>query len=137
MKNYWWQDAIIYQIYLRSFQDSNHDGIGDIGGVIERLDYLKDLGVNTLWISPHYDSPMDDFGYDVRNFYKVSDDYGDIEDFKLLIDKAHQMDMKIITDLVLNHTSDEHAWFEAAKDPNHPEHQKYHDYYIWHKPKYN
>ncbi len=137
MTKYWWQDAIIYQIYLRSFQDSNQDGIGDIPGIIQRLEYLEDLGVNTLWISPHYDSPMDDNGYDVRNFYKVSDDYGDIEDFKELIEKAHARNMRIITDLVLNHTSDEHEWFQAAKNPEHPQHEKYHDYYIWHKPKYN
>lgn len=135
MKKYWWQDTIIYQIYLRSFQDSNADGIGDIQGVISRLDYLKDLGVDTLWISPHYDSPMDDNGYDVRDFYKVSSDYGSIEDFKALLDQAHSRGMKIITDLVLNHTSDEHPWFRAAKDPNHKDHEKYHDYYIWHKPK--
>ena len=137
MKKYWWQDTIIYQIYLRSFQDSNGDGIGDIQGVISRLDYLKDLGVDTLWISPHYDSPMDDNGYDVRDFYKVSSDYGSIEDFKALLDQAHSRGMKIITDLVLNHTSDEHPWFKAAKDPNHKDHEKYHDYYIWHKPKYD
>lgn len=137
MKKYWWQNTIIYQIYLRSFQDSNGDGIGDINGVIQRLDYLKDLGVETLWISPHYDSPMDDNGYDVRNFFEVSPDYGTIDDFKRLIDEAHLKDMKIMTDLVLNHTSDEHPWFQAAKNPNHPEHDKYRDYYIWHKPKLN
>ncbi len=137
MKKFWWQDAIIYQVYLRSFQDTNNDGIGDINGVIKRLDYLKELGVNTLWISPHYDSPMDDNGYDVRDFFKVSEDYGTIDDFKKLLKEAHQRGMKIITDLVLNHTSDEHPWFEAAKDPKHPEHKHYHDYYIWHKPKYD
>ena len=97
MKQYWWQDAIIYQIYLRSFQDSNNDGIGDIQGVIQRLDYLEALGVNTLWISPHYDSPMDDNGYDVRNFFKVSEDYGTIDDFKKLIYEAHHRGIKIIT----------------------------------------
>ena len=137
MSKFWWQDTIIYQVYLRSFNDSNNDGIGDINGVIERLDYLRDLGVDTLWISPHYDSPMDDNGYDVRDFYKVSPDYGTIEDFKNLLAEAHRRDMKIITDLVLNHTSDEHPWFEAAKDPNHPEHEKYHDFYIWQPPKYD
>ncbi|MFW5865229.1 MAG: alpha-glucosidase, partial [Candidatus Izemoplasmataceae bacterium] len=131
----WWQDTIIYQVYLRSFYDSNNDGIGDIVGVIEKLDYLKDLGVQTVWISPHYDSPMDDNGYDVRDFFKVSEDYGTIEDFKRLLDEAHKRDMKIITDLVLNHTSDEHPWFLAAKDPNHPDYEKYHDYYIWHQGK--
>lgn len=137
MKTYWWQNTTIYQIYLRSFQDSNNDGIGDINGVINRLDYLKELGVETLWISPHYDSPMDDNGYDVRDFYKVSEDYGTIDDFKALIYEAHRRGMKIITDLVLNHTSDEHHWFQAAKNPNHPDYEKYHDYYIWKEPKIN
>jgi glycosidase len=137
MKTYWWQDAIIYQIYLRSFQDSNQDGIGDIQGIIQRLDYLNDLGVNTLWISPHYQSPMDDNGYDVSDFYKVSEDYGSIEDFKELLKESHKRNIRVITDLVLNHTSDEHPWFQAAKDPNHPDHGKYHDYYIWHKPRYD
>ena len=132
MKKFWWQDAVLYQVYLRSFYDSNEDGIGDIQGVIKKLDYLKSLGVNTLWISPHYDSPMDDNGYDVRDFYQVAKDYGTLEDFKTLLNEAHARNMYILTDLVLNHTSDEHAWFEAAKDPSHPEHEKYHDYYIWH-----
>jgi len=137
MKKKWWHEAIIYQVYLRSFKDSNNDGIGDLNGVTERLDYLSDLGVNTIWISPHYDSPMDDNGYDVRDFYKVSKDYGTIDDFKSLLKAAHTQGIKVIIDLILNHTSDEHPWFEAAKDPNHPEHEKYHDFYIWHKPKYD
>ncbi len=133
----WWQDAIIYQLYLRSFKDSNNDGIGDFQGVISKLDYLSDLGVNAVWISPHYESPMDDNGYDISDFYKVSKDYGTIEDVKELIEKAHKLNIKIIFDLVLNHTSDEMDWFVAAKDPNHKEHEKYHDYYIWQPPKYN
>ncbi len=137
MNKLWWQHRNIYQIYLRSFFDSNHDGIGDIQGVMQKLDYLKNLGIGIIWISPHYDSPMDDNGYDVRNFYEVSSDYGTIEDFKLMVEKAHSLDIKVITDLVLNHTSDEHPWFVAAKDPNHPDHQKYHDYYIWQPPKYD
>lgn len=137
MEQKWWQKENIYQIYLRSFNDSNNDGIGDIQGVTEKLDYLKSLGVGILWISPHYDSPMDDNGYDVRDYYKVSSDYGTIDDFKELLVKAHQKGIRIITDLVLNHTSDEHEWFVAAKDPNHPDHQKYHDYYIWQKPKFD
>lgn len=135
MKKFWWQDAVLYQVYLRSFYDSNDDGIGDIQGVIKKLDYLKSLGVNTLWISPHYDSPMDDNGYDVRDFYKVAEDYGTLDDFKALLNEAHARNMYILTDLVLNHTSDEHPWFEVAKDPSHPDHAKYHDYYIWHPGK--
>jgi glycosidase len=133
MERKYWQDTVIYQIYIRSFNDSNGDGIGDLQGVIEKLDYLEDLGAETLWLSPHYDSPMDDNGYDIRNHWKVSPDYGTIEDFKSLLEKAHARGMYVITDLVLNHTSDEHPWFEAARDPSHPDYAKYHDYYIWHK----
>ena len=137
MNNYWWQYRNIYQIYLRSFFDSNNDGIGDIVGITQKLQYLKTLGIGIIWISPHYDSPMDDNGYDVRDFFQVSKDYGTLNQFHELIEKAHEMDIKVITDLVLNHTSDEHAWFQAAMNPNHPEHLKYHDYYIWQKPKYD
>ncbi|HRY78329.1 MAG TPA: alpha-glucosidase [Candidatus Izemoplasmatales bacterium] len=135
MKEAWWQQRTIYQIYLRSFFDTDGDGIGDLQGVIRQLPYLKSLGVGVLWVSPHYDSPMDDNGYDVRDFYRVSPDYGTMDDFRELVTSAHAMDMKIITDLILNHTSDEHPWFLAAKDPGHPEHEKYHDYYIWQPPK--
>ena len=137
MKRYWWQHRNIYQIYLRSFFDSNGDGIGDIRGVTEKLDYIKSLGIGIIWISPHYDSPMDDNGYDVRDFYQVSKDYGTLDQFHELIEKAHEIDIKVITDLVLNHTSDEHAWFKAAIDPTHQDHLRYHDYYIWQKPKYD
>lgn len=137
MNHYWWQHRNIYQIYLRSFYDTNGDGIGDIIGVTEKLDYLKSLGIGIIWISPHYDSPMDDNGYDVRDFYKVSSDYGTLDQFHDLIEKAHALDIKVITDLVLNHTSDEHEWFQAAINPKHPNHLKYHDYYIWQKPKYD
>lgn len=133
----WWQEAIIYQVYLRSFKDGNNDGIGDFKGLIAKLDYFSLLGVNALWISPHYDSPMDDNGYDIRNFYKVSEDYGTIDDVKLFIKEAHQRGIKVLFDLVLNHTSDEHPWFQAAKNPHHQDFQKYHDYYIWQPPIYN
>ena len=128
MKRQWWQDAIIYQIYLRSFKDSNDDGIGDFKGLISKLDYLKNLGVNTVWVSPHYESPMDDNGYDISDFFKVSKDYGEMSDVVEFIEKVHARDMKVIFDLVLNHTSDEHEWFKAAKDPVHISHHKYHDY---------
>jgi glycosidase len=137
MEKHWWQRTNIYQIYLRSFFDSNHDGIGDLQGVIQKLDYLKSLGIGVIWISPHYASPMDDNGYDVADFLRVADEYGTIDDFRLLLEEAHARNIRVITDLVLNHTSDEHAWFVAAKDPTHPEHQKYHDYYIWQPPKTN
>ena len=124
---------IIYQIYLRSFKDSNNDGIGDFKGLISKLDYLQDLGVNAVWVSPHYQSPMDDNGYDISNFFEVSNDYGTLEDCKAFINQAHERNMHVIFDLVLNHTSDENP----AKDPSHPEHKKYHDYYIWQPPKYD
>lgn len=137
MNRKWWQDAIIYQVYLRSFKDSNNDGIGDFNGLISKLDYLSDLGIDAIWVSPHYQSPMDDNGYDISDFFKVSEDYGTIEDCKNFIKEAHKRDIKVIFDLVLNHTSDEHEWFKKAKDPNHPEHKKYHDYYIWQPPKYD
>ncbi|MCK5761305.1 MAG: alpha-glucosidase [Candidatus Izimaplasma sp.] len=137
MERKWWQDAIIYQIYLRSFKDSNNDGIGDFKGLISKLDYLNDLGVTAIWVSPHYESPMDDNGYDISDFFKVSKDYGTLNDVKEFIKLAHQKNMKVIFDLVLNHTSDEHEWFEAAKNPDHLDHHKYHDYYIWQKPKYD
>ncbi len=136
MRKHWWQEAILYQVYLRSFKDSKGDGIGDLQGVVEKLDYLKDLGIDTVWVSPHYDSPMDDNGYDIRDFFKVSPDYGDLEDFKLLLHEAHKRGMKIVIDLVLNHTSDEHPWFVAARNPEHPDHDTYKDFYIWQKPKY-
>jgi glycosidase len=135
MEKKWWMDAVIYQCYLRSFKDGNGDGIGDFRGLIEKLPYFRELGVDAIWVSPHYKSPMDDNGYDVSDYYQVSQDYGTLEDVRELIEKAHQMGLKIIFDLVLNHTSDEHPWFLAAKDPTHPEHEKYHDYYIWHKGK--
>ncbi len=137
MEKYWWKKAQIYQVYLRSFYDSNNDGIGDINGVTEKLPYIKSLGIDTIWLSPHYDSPMDDNGYDVKDFYKVSPDYGTTKDFKRLLDVAHCLGIKVITDLVLNHTSDEHPWFLKARDPENPEFEKYHDYYIWQPPKYD
>lgn len=137
MERKWWQDTIIYQIYIRSFNDSNNDGIGDFKGATQKLDYLKELGIGAVWVSPHYESPMDDNGYDISDFFKVSKDYGTLEDCKEFINEAHKRDIKVIFDLVLNHTSDEHEWFKKASDPEHPEFDKYHDYYIWQPPKYN
>ena len=124
----WWKEAIGYQIYLRSFKDTNGDGIGDIPGIIEKLDYLKDLGVDLLWICPFYKSPMDDNGYDVSDFYDISEDYGTLEDAKRLIVEAKKRGIRIIADLVMNQTSDEHPWFiESRKSKDNP----YRDYYIW------
>lgn len=124
----WWKEAVIYQIYPRSFYDSNGDGIGDLNGITEKLDYLKELGVTAIWCSPFYDSPNDDNGYDIRDYRKIMQEFGTMDDFDRLLDEVHKRDMKLIVDLVVNHTSDEHFWFqEALKSKDNP----YHDYYIW------
>ena len=128
MSNEWWKKEIAYQIYPRSFKDSNNDGIGDIRGIIEKLDYFEDLGVTLLWLCPIYKSPMDDNGYDISDYYDINPEFGTMADLEELIEKAKNKGIKIIMDLVINHSSDEHAWFqEALKDPNSP----YHDYYIF------
>ena len=128
MSNEWWKKEIAYQIYPKSFKDSNGDGIGDLRGIIEKLDYLKDLGVTLLWLCPIYKSPMDDNGYDISDYYDINPEFGTMADLEELIEKAKAKGIKIIMDLVINHSSDEHAWFqEALKDPNSP----YHDYYIF------
>jgi oligo-1,6-glucosidase len=124
----WWKEAVIYQIYPRSFCDSNGDGIGDLNGIRSKLDYLQSLGVTAIWCSPFYDSPNDDNGYDIRDYKKIMDEFGTMEDFDLLLDEIHARGMKLIVDLVVNHTSDEHEWFvEAQKSKDNP----YHDYYLW------
>ena len=130
----WWKEEIVYQIYPKSFKDSNHDGIGDIQGIIEKLDYLEDLGVTMLWICPVYQSPMDDNGYDISDYYQIHPDFGTMDDMDELIQKAKERHIKIIMDLVINHTSDEHAWFqEALKNPDSP----YRNYYIFKEGKNN
>ena len=124
----WWKEAVFYQIYPRSFKDSNGDGTGDLRGIIEKLDYLKDLGVNALWLSPIYDSPQDDNGYDIRDYRKIDPMFGSMEDFDELLDEVHRRGMHLIMDLVVNHTSDEHEWFkEALADPQ----SKYRNYYFF------
>ncbi len=124
----WWKEAVIYQIYPRSFYDSNGDGIGDLNGITQKLDYLSDLGVTAIWCSPFYDSPNDDNGYDIRDYKKIMAEFGTMEDFDTLLNEIHKRGMKLIVDLVVNHTSDEHEWFkEAQKSKDNP----YHDYYIW------
>ncbi|WP_244478568.1 alpha-amylase family glycosyl hydrolase, partial [Enterococcus cecorum] len=124
----WWQSEIIYQIYPRSFQDSNQDGIGDIQGIIQRLDYLHDLGITTIWISPIFESPMADNGYDISNYFGIASEFGTMEDFKELVLEAKKRQIKILLDLVVNHTSDEHPWFQQAlANPQ----SKYRDYYIF------
>lgn len=130
----WWQTGIIYQIYPRSYQDSNDDGIGDIPGIISRLDYLKDIGIQAIWMSPFYTSPMKDFGYDISDYQDINPMFGTMKDFDKLLKEAHNRDLKIIIDLVPNHTSDQHRWFlESKKSKDNP----YRDYYIWKAPKKN
>jgi len=132
MKKSWWKEAVAYQIYPRSFKDSNGDGIGDIQGVISKLDYLKDLGIDVIWVSPIYKSPNDDNGYDISDYQAIAEEYGTMEDFDQLLEEVHQRDMKIIMDLVINHTSDEHPWFiESRSSKDNP----YRDYYIWYEGK--
>lgn len=128
----WWQSAVFYQIYPRSFCDSNGDGIGDIGGIISKLDYLQDLGINAIWLSPHYPSPMKDCGYDVSDYQGVAPEYGTMSDFRQLLDDVHQRDMYLVTDLVLNHTSDEHDWFKQSRSEGLNPRR---DWYIWKPPK--
>lgn len=128
MEKKWWQKEVVYQIYPKSFCDSNHDGIGDIQGIISKLDYLKNLGITMLWLCPIFKSPMDDNGYDIADYLSLADEFGTMEDLQELIDEAKKRNIKLILDLVLNHTSDEHMWFqEALKNPESP----YHDYYIF------
>ncbi|HFQ5440465.1 TPA: alpha-glucosidase [Vibrio vulnificus] len=128
MENKWWHDAVVYQIYPRSFCDSNNDGIGDLNGIISKLDYLKTLGVNVLWLSPVYKSPMDDNGYDISDYQDIAAEFGTMADMQNLLAQAKARDIRIVMDLVVNHTSDEHPWFaEARKSKDNP----YRDYYIW------
>lgn len=131
-KTDWWKNAVVYQIYPRSFKDSNGDGFGDLRGVIEKLDYLRELGIDVIWLSPVFDSPQDDNGYDISDYRKIYAGFGSNEDMEELIQKAHDREIRIVLDLVVNHTSDEHAWFvESQKSRD----GQYSDYYIWKDPK--
>ncbi|WP_316570219.1 alpha-glucosidase [Neobacillus sp. YIM B06451] len=124
----WWKKSVVYQIYPRSFYDSNGDGIGDIAGISQKLDYLKELGVDVIWLSPIYDSPNDDNGYDIRDYYKVMEEFGTMDDFDELLAAAHERGLKIIMDLVVNHTSDEHEWFVLSQSGRD---NAYRDFYYW------
>ncbi len=130
MERKWYKEMAVYQIWPRSFCDGNADGIGDIKGILSKLDYIKDLGVDAIWFSPLYPSPNADYGYDIANYRDISADYGTLEEFKVLLDEAHKRGLKVIMDLVVNHTSDEHEWFKESKKG---EDNPYHDYYIWRK----
>ena len=131
MEKKWWKESVVYQIYPKSFKDSNGDGVGDIRGIIQKLDYLKELGVNVLWISPMLESPQDDNGYDISDYRRIYEEYGTMEDYEELLCEAHKRSIRILMDLVVNHTSDEHNWFiESRKSKDNP----YRDYNIWKDP---
>ncbi|WP_063658784.1 glycoside hydrolase family 13 protein [Aliivibrio fischeri] len=128
MEKRWWHNSVVYQIYPRSFCDSNNDGIGDLQGIISKLDYLQGLGIDVIWLSPVYQSPMDDNGYDISDYQAIAAEFGTMEDMKRLMQQAEDRGIKVVMDLVVNHTSDEHAWFvEAKSDKN----SQYRDFYIW------
>lgn len=132
MDQSWWKESVVYQIYPRSFKDSNGDGVGDLQGIVEKLDYLKELGVDIIWLSPVYKSPNDDNGYDVSDYQDIMDEFGTMADWEHLIQEMHDREMKLMMDLVVNHSSDEHHWFlEAKKSKDNP----YRNYYIWRKGK--
>lgn len=127
----WWKEGIIYQIYPRSFFDSNGDGIGDIAGIIQKLNHIYQLGVDIIWLSPIYQSPNDDNGYDISDYYDIMEEFGTMDEFDTLLEEVHKRGMRLLMDLVVNHTSDEHPWFEASRQSKD---NPYRDYYIWHKP---
>ncbi len=127
----WYKNAVVYQIWPRSFCDGNGDGIGDLQGVLDKMDYLEDLGINCIWFSPLYPSPNADFGYDISDYKSINPEYGDLDLFKKVLDEAHSRGIRVIMDLVVNHTSDEHKWFIESQNPDSP----YHDYYFWRKGK--
>lgn len=129
----WWKTGTAYQIWPASYKDSNGDGLGDIPGIITTLDYLKNLGIDIIWLSPMYDSPQKDYGYDISNYQGIYPPFGTMNDMDTLIEQCHNRGMRIILDLVINHTSDEHAWFkESRKDKTNPKA----DWYMWKDPKY-
>jgi len=124
----WYQDAVFYELYIRAYADGNGDGHGDFQGAINKLDHIKSLGVDCIWILPMYPSPLEDDGYDVADYTDIHQDFGDLDDFKAFLDAAHERGLRVVTDLVMNHTSDQHPWFQAARqDPDSP----YRDYYVW------
>ncbi|MGH2602012.1 MAG: alpha-amylase family glycosyl hydrolase, partial [Dehalococcoidia bacterium] len=124
----WYKDAILYELRVRSFFDSNGDGIGDFRGLVEKLDYLQDLGVDTLWLLPFYPSPQKDDGYDISDYTDVHPEYGTLQDFKLFVREAHRRNLRVVTELVLNHVSDQHPWFQRARRERSG---KWRDYFVW------
>ncbi|MFT7165036.1 MAG: oligo-1,6-glucosidase, partial [Flavobacterium sp.] len=124
----WWKEAVVYQIYPRSFKDSNGDGVGDLKGIISKLDYIKNLGIDAVWLNPIYASPNDDNGYDISNYREIMSDFGTMEDFDILLKEMHKRGIKLIMDLVVNHSSDEHDWFKQSRSSRD---NPYRDYYHW------
>ena len=124
----WWKEAVVYQIYPRSFKDDNGDGIGDLKGIISKLDYIKSLGVNVVWLNPIYSSPNDDNGYDISDYRNIMKDFGTMADFDTLLSEMHRRNIRLVMDLVVNHTSDEHPWFQQSRSSRT---NPYRDYYHW------
>ena len=125
----WYRDAVIYQCNVKAFVDSNDDGVGDFEGVAAKLDYVKELGVNTIWFMPFYPSPLRDDGYDISHYDDVHPQYGTLDDFRLMLEEAHKRDLKVITELVINHTSDQHPWFQRARTAKRG--SVHRNYYVW------
>ena len=125
----WYKDAIIYELHIKAFRDGNGDGIGDFEGLLEKLEYLLDLGVTAIWLLPFYPSPLKDDGYDIADYYKINPAYGDLKQFKQLLKEAHQRNLKVITELVINHTSDQHPWFQRARKA--PKDSNARKFYVW------
>jgi maltose alpha-D-glucosyltransferase/alpha-amylase len=131
MKDDWYKEAVFYEVFVRAFADGNGDGIGDLVGLTSKLDHLQELGVDCIWLLPIYPSPLRDDGYDVADYYNIHPDYGTVQDFRALVEEAHRRGLRVIADLIPNHSSDQCAWFQASRDPSHPDHAKYRDWYVW------
>src|SRR3954464_12256529 len=126
---HWYKDAIIYELHIKAFRDSNRDGIGDFRGLMEKLDYLQELGVTAIWVLPFYPSPLKDDGYDIADYYGINPSYGNIDQFRQFLEEAHKRNLKVITELVINHTSDQHPWFQRARRA--PKGSPERDFYVW------
>ena len=128
-KIHWYKDAIIYELHIKAFFDANNDGIGDFEGLLQKLDYLEELGVSAIWLLPFYPSPLRDDGYDIADYYHINPSYGNIDQFKILLEEAHNRNLKVITELVINHTSDQHPWFQRARKAAKGSPER--EYYVW------